>query len=82
MPAGTGVWVVNTVPARAASMASSQLSPSRGDELADALQAQESGVSLVGVEHLGLDAERPPGPARPPMPSRISWRTRCSDPPP
>ena len=28
------------------------------DELADALEAEEAGVALVGVEHLGVDAER------------------------
>ena len=30
-------------------------------ELADALEAEEAGVALVGVEHLGVDAERVEG---------------------
>ena len=54
MPAGTGVWVVKTVPARAACSASSKVEALRLDELADALETQEAGVALVGVEHLGL----------------------------
>ena len=58
MPAGTGVCVVNTPPARTASTASAKVRP-LGDELADALERQEAGVALVGVEHLGLEAERP-----------------------
>ena len=52
MPAGTGVCVVNTVPARTACQASSKLRLVGLDELADALDAEESGVALVGVEHL------------------------------
>ena len=58
MPAGTGVWVVKM-----------QRGPHRLDglavgearvlhELADPLQPEEPGVALVGVEHLGVDAER------------------------
>ena len=54
MPAGTGVCVVKTVPARAACSASSNVRPCACDELADALEAEEAGVALVGVEHLGL----------------------------
>ena len=57
MPAGTGVWVVNTVPdARTVSAVSK-----RGlglDPLADALQTQESRVALVGVEDVGLGMPR------------------------
>ncbi len=52
MPAGTGVWVVKTVPARTASRAASKSEPVVG-EFADALQAEEAGVALVGVEDLG-----------------------------
>ena len=63
MPAGTGVCVVNTVPARHSSRASSKLRPVRG-VLPDPLQPEEPGVPLVGVEHLrlgvpGQRAERP-----------------------
>ena len=54
MPAGTGVCVVNTVPARTAASASSNESPRPGRQLADPLQAEEARVALVGVEHLGL----------------------------
>ena len=53
MPAGTGVWVVNTVPARTASRASSKVEPVVLGQLADPLEAEEAGVALVGVEHLG-----------------------------
>ena len=54
MPAGTGVCVVNTVPARTVASASSNVRPGLGAQLADALQAQVARVALVGVEHLGL----------------------------
>ncbi len=52
MPAGTGVWVVNTVAARTASSASAKRQP-LADQVADALEPLESGVALVGVEDLG-----------------------------
>ena len=54
MPAGTGVCVVKTVPARTACSASAKDSAVRLGELADPLDALEAGVALVGVEHLGL----------------------------
>ena len=56
MPAGTGVWVVKTVPARTAAtrLVEGRAAGSAGQQLADALQAEVAGVSLVGVEHLGL----------------------------
>jgi hypothetical protein len=57
MPAGTGVWVVKTVPARTASMASPRRAR-RPTMLADALEAEEAGVALVGVEDLGSTPER------------------------
>ena len=57
MPAGTGVWVVKTVEARPTSSAVSKSRPSGrvspDGELADPLEAEEAGVALVGVEHLG-----------------------------
>ena len=56
MPAGTGVCVVNTPPPRVASMAAANGSPD-DDQLADALEAEEAGVALVGVEHVRLQAE-------------------------
>ena len=52
MPAGTGVWVVKTVPARTASRRGVEVEPLVA-EFADAFQAEEAGVALVGVEHLG-----------------------------
>ena len=61
MPAGTGVWVVNTPPPRTASTAAANGQPA-ADQLADALQAEEPGVALVGVEHVGIDAQGAQGP--------------------
>ena len=57
MPAGTGVWVVKTVPARFRSSAVSKSMPCV-HVLPDPLQAEEAGVALVGVEHLGRGARR------------------------
>ena len=54
MPAGTGVCVVNTVPARTVASASSNVRPGAGAQLPDALQAQVARVALVRVEDLGL----------------------------
>ena len=65
MPAGTGVWVVKTVPARETSSAVSKSSARPGlvdGELADALDAEEARVALVGVEDL---RRRGAGDARP-----------------
>ena len=64
MPAGTGVWVVKTVEARLTSRAVSKSRPGPvlgGRELADPLQAEEAGVALVGVEHLGGGRAGDPG---------------------
>ncbi len=52
MPAGTGVCVVKTVPARTVSSAGVEVQPLVA-EFGDALQAEEARVALVGVEHLG-----------------------------
>ena len=64
MPAGTGVWVVKTVE-RAADLERGVEVEARaalGDrELADPLEAEEAGVALVGVEHLGLGRAGDPG---------------------
>ena len=57
MPAGTGVWVVNTVAARTVSMAVSRVEPLLLDQQADPLDAEEPGVALVGVEHLRVGAD-------------------------
>ena len=45
-------------PARTASSASSNVEPVLLGELADALEAEEAGVALVGVEDLGRRARR------------------------
>ena len=65
MPAGTGVWVVKTVPARQTCEGLVEAEPLVG-VLADALQAEEPGVALVGVEDLGrgVPAQRAEGPHR------------------
>ncbi len=52
IPAGTGVWVVNTVLDRTTVSAVSKSRPGV-DEFADPLGAEEPGVALVHVEHLG-----------------------------
>ncbi len=54
MPAGTGVCVVKTVPPRTACSASAKDSPC--DSVSSRIRsiALEAGVTLVGVEHLGL----------------------------
>ena len=59
MPAGTGVWVVKTSPARTASSASANVRPSSTISSADALEPEEAGVALVGVEHLGARCRAP-----------------------
>ena len=48
------MWVVNTVPARTAVERLVEVEAVLLGELADALEAEEAGVPLVGVEHLGL----------------------------
>jgi hypothetical protein len=53
MPAGTGVCVVKTVPARPSSTRLVEGQPAVSDQLADPLDAEEAGVALVGVEDLG-----------------------------
>ena len=53
MPAGTGVCVVNTVPGAHRGQRLGERQPVLGDQRADALQAEEPGVPLVHVEHLG-----------------------------
>ncbi|GAA3044192.1 hypothetical protein GCM10020000_24710 [Streptomyces olivoverticillatus] len=50
--AGTGVWVVKTAP-RADALQGGVEVGALGDEFADAFEAEESGVALVGVEDLG-----------------------------
>ena len=52
MPAGTGVWVVNTVLDAHHGQRGVEVQPGV-DQLADPLDAEEAGVALVHVEHLG-----------------------------
>ena len=61
MPAGTGVWVVNTVDARPAARASSQLSGCSPDINSWIRSTpEEPGVALVGVEDLRRGDAREP----------------------
>ena len=62
MPAGTGVWVVKTRAAAHGLDGLGEGEARRRRPPADALEAEEAGVALVGVEHLGVDAERVEGP--------------------
>ncbi len=85
MPAGTGVWVVKTVPARDRSSASSKDSPSPWYSLIRSRPRKPACPSLVwntsgsGCPVISQNART----ARtPPMPSSSSWRSRCSVPPP
>ena len=55
MPAGTGVCVVNTVRGAHDGQRGVEVEPGV-DQLADALDAEETGVALVHVEHLGRRA--------------------------
>ena len=52
MPAGTGVWVVNTVLERTTVKRGVEIQTGI-DQFADPLGAEESGVALVHVVHLG-----------------------------
>ena len=62
MPAGTGVWVVKIGAAAHGLDRLGEGQPVVVDEAADALEAEEAGVALVGVEHLGRLADRVEGP--------------------
>ena len=53
MPAGTGVWVVNTVLDRTTVNAVSKSSPESVISSRMRSSAEEPGVALVHVEHLG-----------------------------
>ena len=57
LPAGTGVWVVNTVRSRAAAMPVASDSP-ECISCAGELNRGERGVALVEVDHAGLETER------------------------
>ena len=58
IPAGTGVWVVNMVPEPDGDDCLREAQSAPGHEGTDALQAEETGVALVGVEHLRGLADR------------------------
>jgi len=75
-PAGTGVWVVNTWPAIAASRASAKVSwPSCINNRC--APAPGGRVAFIHVTHSGAQALQLEG-ADAAMPSRISWRIRMS----
>ncbi len=80
MPAGTGVWVVNTQPARTVSTASAKLNPWPTSWRTRSSPRKPAWPSLVwntcGSSPRAWSARTPP------MPSRISWRRRCSVSPP
>ena len=69
MPAGTGVWVVNTVPARTAASASFDgQAAARRPACASAPAPRKPGVALVHVEDLGLRVARSTRAERPDRP--------------
>ncbi len=80
MPAGTGVWVVNTEPARTASMASGKASPSPISSRMRSRPRKPAWPSLVWNTWVSTPSAR--SARTPPMPSSISWRRRCSESPP
>ncbi len=85
MPAGTGVWVVKTVPARTASRAESKSRPSSASSAMRSRPRKPACPSLVWktsgcacpVSRQYVRTARTP-----PMPSSISCSSRCSLPPP
>lgn len=86
MPAGTGVWVVNRVPARTASSAleksagavstSSRIRSMPRNPACPSLVWKTSGAGCPVSRQNTRSARTPP------MPSSISWSSRCSLPPP
>ena len=80
MPAGTGVWVVNTPPARTASIASANDSPCSVHSRTRSRPRNPAWPSLVwntcGCRSSARRARTPP------MPRTISWRSRCCSSPP
>ena len=77
IPAGTGVWVVKTVPARTASTASGNRRPSSVTSWRIRSRPRKPAwPSLVWKIWVSSPAAR--SARTPPMPSRISWRIRCS----
>ena len=85
MPAGTGVCVVNTVPARPTSRASSKLSPCSAYSRIRSRPRNPAWPSLVwktSGEGCPRSAQNARTARTPPMPSSSSWRSRWSLPPP
>ena len=62
LPAGTGVWVVNSALARTAHSAASNGSPSSSHQLAHALELEERGMPFVHVPDRRLQTQRPQHP--------------------
>ena len=85
MPAGTGVWVVKTVPARQTSRASSKLRPCSAYSRMRSRPRKPAWPSLVwktSGEGYPRSAQKARTARTPPMPSSSSWRSRWSLPPP
>ena len=85
MPAGTGVCVVKTVPARDSSSASLKESPAATYSLIRSRPRKPACPSLVwNTSGSGwpVIAQKARTARTPPMPSSSSWRSRCSLPPP
>ena len=85
MPAATGVCVVNTVPARHTSIASSKLSPACAYSRIRSRPRKPAWPSLVWkTSGCGwpVSAQNARTARTPPIPSSSSCRSRCSLPPP
>ncbi len=86
MPAGTGVCVVNTVPARETSRAASKLSPASSVSSRIRSRSRKPAWPSLVWNTSGAVARLIREKARiarmPPMPSSISCRSRCSVLPP
>ncbi len=85
MPAGTGVCVVNTVPARHSSWASSKLSPYPAYSLIRSTPRNPACPSLVwntSGSACPVSLQNARNARTPPIPSSSSWRNRWSPPPP
>ncbi len=85
IPAATGVCVVNTVPARQTSMASSKLSPCSAYSRMRSRPRKPACPSLVwntSGEGCSRSAQNARTARTPPTPSSSSWRSLWSLPPP
>src|SRR4029450_13149491 len=81
MPASTGVWVVKMVPARTVSMAVAGSRPRSWIRRRMRSRPRKPAWPSL-VWNTSGSIPRACRARTPPMPSRISWRRRCSPPPP